>query len=63
MKFVLVPELRGRWTWELRSVDGQPAARSAMSFGSSQQALTSIQAFRNVVPGLAVEKSGGKKPN
>jgi hypothetical protein len=63
MKFVLVPELRGRWTWELRSVDGQAAARSAMSFSSPQQALTSIQAFRNVVPGLSVEKAGGKKPN
>jgi hypothetical protein len=45
MKFVLVPEIRGRWTWELRSLDGRATATSAMSFGSQQAALASIQAF------------------
>ena len=45
MKFVVVPELRGRWSWELRHGD-QVIASSAMSFGSRQMALVSIRDFR-----------------
>jgi hypothetical protein len=55
MKFVLVPELRGRWTWELRSLDGRAAAASAMSFASPELALASIQAFRNGITRVPID--------
>ncbi|RZL88945.1 MAG: hypothetical protein EOP76_16770 [Variovorax sp.] len=59
MKFVVVPELRGRWSWELR-VGDEILATSAMSFGSRQLALVSIQEFRSKAPRSAVFDLSGK---
>ena len=59
MKFVVIPELRGRWSWELRIGD-KVLASSAMSFGSRQLALVSIQEFRSKAPKSAVFDPAGK---
>ena len=49
MRFVVIPELRGRWAWELRDSASRVLATSAMSFGSRETALASIQEFRTKV--------------
>ena len=49
MKFVVVPELRGRWSWELKDDDGSVLSRSTMSYGDREQALKVIQAMRREV--------------
>ena len=49
MKFVVIPELRGRWRWELRNGD-DVIASSAMSFGTREMALVSIKEFRHKAP-------------
>jgi len=59
MKFVVIPELRGRWSWELRIGD-KVLASSAMSFGSRQLALVSIQEFRSKAPRSSVFDPAGK---
>ena len=58
MKFVVIPELRGRWSWELRIGD-KVLASSAMSFGSRQLALVSIQEFRSKAPRSSVFDPAG----
>lgn len=59
MKFVLLPELRGRWSWQLRHAD-QILAASAMSFGSRQMALVSIRDFSSKAPRSPVYDAAGK---
>jgi len=49
MKFVVIPELRGRWIWELKDDDGRTLSRSTMSYGDREQALKVIQAMRRAV--------------
>ncbi|RYH63636.1 MAG: hypothetical protein EON54_07715 [Alcaligenaceae bacterium] len=56
MKFVVIPELRGRWRWEFRNQD-RVLASSAMSFGSREMALVSIKEFRNKAPLAPIQKS------
>lgn len=46
MKFVLVPELRNRWSWELRQKDGVLLATSAMSFANRERTVADIHQFR-----------------
>lgn len=46
MKFVVVPELKGRWIWEFRSEDGASIARSPESFSGKDQAVAAIKAVR-----------------
>lgn len=60
MKFVVLPELRGRWSWELRDPADRIVAKSAMSFGSRQLALVSIQEFRAKAPRSSVCDAAGK---
>lgn len=60
MKFVVLPELRGRWSWELRDPSGKVLATSAMSFGSRQMAMVSIQEFRHKAPRSSVYDASGK---
>lgn len=49
MKFVIVPELRGRWSWELRDADGSAISRSVASYSDRAQAERAIQALRRSV--------------
>ena len=49
MKFVVIPELRGRWVWELKDDDGCVISRSTMSYGNREQVLVVIQAMRRAV--------------
>ncbi len=60
MKFLVFPELRGRWSWELRDAKGKVVAASAMSFGSQQMALLSIREFRSKAPRSPVYDATGK---
>lgn len=57
MKFVVIPELKGRWRWELRSGD-EVLGCSAMSFGSHQMALVSIKEFRHKAPLAPIQNPG-----
>lgn len=60
MKFVLLQELGGRWSWELREPDGKLVAVSAMGFGSRQMAIESIWEFRGRAPRSQVcDEAGG----
>ena len=58
MKFVVLPQLRGSWSWELRQGD-RVVATSAMHFGSRQMALVSIREFRAKAPRAPVYDQGG----
>jgi len=49
MKFVLVPELQGRWRWELRS-EGVAIASSTASFENQQLAYASVEEFQQHAP-------------
>lgn len=49
MKFVVIPELKGRWVWELRSSEGPPISKSPNSFGSKADALAAIDELRRAV--------------
>lgn len=49
MKFVIIPELKGRWIWELRTADGVAVARSPQTFGEKAQAIAMIQKVRLAV--------------
>ena len=49
MKFVVIPELRGRWVWELKDDDGCVLSRSTLSYGDRDQALRVIQTLRRSV--------------
>lgn len=60
MKFLVFPELRGRWSWELRDPKGKVIATSAMSFGSREMALVSIKEFRCKAPRSPVYDASGK---
>lgn len=50
MKFVVIKESGNRWIWELRATDGQATCRSAMSYGSREQAFKAIQDVRRIAP-------------
>ena len=50
MKFVVIKESGNRWIWELRTVEGQPMCRSALSFGDREQVFKAIQAVRKIAP-------------
>lgn len=54
MRFVIIPELKGRWVWELRTAEGVPVARSPMAFSEKAQALAMIQQVRLAVHGARV---------
>lgn len=46
MKFVIIPELKGRWVWELRTPDGVPVSRSPKTFADKAQVVAVIQQVR-----------------
>lgn len=50
MKFVVIKESANRWVWELRSAEGEPMCRSAMSFGEREQVFKAIQNVRKIAP-------------
>ena len=58
MRFVVVPELRGRWSWELRDAASQLVAASALSFVSRQRALAGIREFRASVARMSMDEVG-----
>lgn len=49
MKFVVIPELKGRWVWELRSPEGPAVSRSPMSFATKAETIAAIDAIRRAV--------------
>lgn len=49
MKFVVIPELKGRWVWELRSPEGPPVSKSPRSFATKAEAMAAIDALRRAV--------------
>ncbi|MGJ7543161.1 hypothetical protein [Variovorax sp. LT1R16] len=49
MKFVIIPEHRDRWSWELRNADGLAISRSVGSYGERIQVEHAIQALRHGV--------------
>lgn len=46
MRFVLIPELGGRWSWVLRNSNGEAVCQSQLSFGTREKAIAAIQEFR-----------------
>lgn len=54
MKFVIIPELRGRWSWELRNAEGLAISRSVASYGERAQVERAIQALRRCVASAQV---------
>ena len=60
MKFLVFPELGGRWSWELRDSKSKVIAASAMSFGSREMALVSIKEFRQKAPRSSIYDATGK---
>lgn len=61
MKFVLLQELGGRWSWELREPDGKLVAVSAMGFGSRKAAIENIRQFRSKAPRSPVCDGAGNR--
>lgn len=59
MKFVIIPELRDRWSWELRNAEGDAISRSATSYGARVQVEHAIQALRRGVANARVMGSTG----
>lgn len=49
MKFVIIPELRHRWSWELRNAEGTAISRSVTSYSERIQVEHAIQALRHGV--------------
>ncbi|WP_405054681.1 DUF1508 domain-containing protein [Variovorax sp. UMC13] len=50
MRFVVVPELGGRWTWVMRDGDGNQIAKSSLSWLDRDEALRAIEVIRAKVP-------------
>lgn len=46
MKFVIIPELKGFWVWELRGNDGMPIARSSGLFAHKAEVVADIRKVR-----------------
>jgi uncharacterized protein YegP (UPF0339 family) len=46
MRYVVIPQLRGRWIWELRNPAGETLCTSASSFISRERAFDAIQEVR-----------------
>jgi len=49
MRFVIVPELKGRWSWELRDAEGKALSRSTASYGDRTQVERAIETLRRDV--------------
>lgn len=49
VKFVLIPELKGRWIWELRSPEGSLISKSPGSFVSKMHAVDAITAVKRAI--------------
>lgn len=54
MKFVIIPELRDRWSWELRDAEGTAISRSVGSYSERVQVEHAIQALRRGVANARV---------
>ncbi|MDM0088899.1 MULTISPECIES: hypothetical protein [unclassified Variovorax] len=54
MKFVIIPEQRNRWSWELRNAEGTAISRSVGSYSERVQAEHAIQALRRGVANARV---------
>ena len=46
MKFVIIPELKGCWIWELRGPDGVPVSRSPRRFTDKAEVISEIRKVR-----------------
>lgn len=49
MRFVLVPEVGGRWLWVLRDTNGDAVCQSESTFGTRERAIQAIQEIRETV--------------
>lgn len=49
MKFVIIPELKGRWLWELRGHDGVPISRSPSRFSDRAEVMFEIRKMKLAV--------------
>ena len=49
MRFVVIPEAKNRWVWELRSAQDFLVLRSPASFTAKSLALAQIEALRRAV--------------
>lgn len=54
MRFVVIPQPRGRWTWELRDATGSTVCESAGSYISRERAIAVIQDMRRIAPSANV---------
>lgn len=54
MKFVIIPALRDRWSWELRNAEGTAISRSVGSYSERIQVEHAIQALRRGVANARV---------
>lgn len=52
MKFVVVPELKGRWVWELRTPEGTLLLKSPGSLSTQVEVVAAVEALKRAV-GLA----------
>lgn len=49
MKFVVLPELKGRWVWELRSSEGPIVSKSPRSFATKAETIAAIDTIWRAV--------------
>lgn len=54
MKFVIIPEQRNRWSWELRNAEGVALSKSVGSYSERIQVEHAIQALRRGVANARV---------
>lgn len=62
MRFVVIPQARGRWTWELRDSAGDAVCKSAGSYISQERAIAAIQDMRRIAPSANVIDGAGSLP-
>ena len=63
MRFVVIPQPRGRWTWELRDATGKTVCESSGSYISQERAIAAIQDMRRIAPSATVIDGENQPPD
>lgn len=61
MKFVVIPELKGRWLWELRGTDDPLISKSRVSYATKAEAMAAINLVKSKIGRAGVYDLVGSK--